>query len=197
MGFIDQNLFLKVWLNKSTKVNSLPLWAYEITGEDDMQWLSHLCRLHQTPPSQLLHPTAASALLRQSLKAGSRFQEPLGKSHNISTAAPFQTNNVKDNQIKRLRWLPPSGNGELCEWTWESGWDKQWHSLIDGEDVLKINSLDVTSGRSGLELLFLSICSSLPTEAYILISGKTIRRATENQPIFLNFGQDASREAPG
>lgn len=50
----------------------------------------------------------------------------------------FRQITLKDNQIKRLCWLPPPAKANRCRWTWESYRDKQWHSLIDR--VLKINS---------------------------------------------------------
>lgn len=89
----------------------------------------------QTAPST----TEPAFLLQQSQHSGGRcgrvFKSSeafcsLYESDNL-TAVLFQTNNIKDNQIKRSCRLPPPANGDLCGWTWESYRDKQWHSLID------------------------------------------------------------------
>lgn len=160
-----------VWLNKALKSTVWHLPDHTGFLCESMRWTrwKWQAAISSSPSLQTAPSTTEPAFtLQQSQHSGGRCG-PVFKSReafcslyesNNLTAVLFQTNDIKDNQIKRSCWLPPPANGDLYGWTWESYRDKQWHSLIDG--VLKINSL-VTSGGSRLDLLFLSICPSLPT----------------------------------
>lgn len=94
-----------------------------------------LCRLHQPTPSQL---SPSSSVSTPEADADESFEKRRAcrKATALSclTAVRISTNNVKDNQIKRLCRLSPPASDDLWGWSWE-----QRHSLIDG--VVKINSL--------------------------------------------------------
>lgn len=136
-------------------------WQAAISGSPSLQ----------TAPSTsepAFYLPAVSALLRQMwMKSRRRWRVGGGAlgslcENNILTAVLFQTNNIRDNQIKPSRRLPPDSQ-------WRSLWlnlrvlQERTMALVVDRWGFKNKLLDVTSGGSRSDLLFLSICPSLPT----------------------------------
>lgn len=138
----------------------------KMTGSYQRQPIAADCTKHQRasflPSSSVSTPEADVDEKQEAVEGG--VGGALGSlcENNILTAVLFQTNNIRDNQIKPSRRLPPDSQ-------WRSLWlnlrvlQERTMALVVDRWGFKNKLLDVTSGGSRSDLVFLSICPSLPT----------------------------------